>query len=133
MAQILVIEDDLEMREMLKTMLEREGYDVLIAADGQEGFDVFSSEPTNLIITDILMPEKDGIDVIDYFHSNYPGVNIIAISGGGCVGPEDWLQLVKHMGVSYTFKKPFNRKELLKTVRELLPSRKRRIHLLKLL
>ena len=79
MAQILVIEDDLEMRETLQTMLERKGYDVLVAANGREGFDVFSKEPTDLIITDILMPEKDGIDVINYFHSNYPEVNIIAI------------------------------------------------------
>ena len=120
-AQILIIEDDNETQEMLNTMLAREGYGVLVASNGQTGINIFTTHPVDLIITDIIMPGKDGIDVIDYFLNNYPEVSIIVISGGGCVGPDDWLHLVKHMGVIHTFKKPFKHKDFLRTVKKILP------------
>lgn len=101
-------------------MLERPGYKVLEAPNGKEGIKLFREYPVDLIITDLLMPEKDGIEVIMELKRDFPDVNIIAISGGGHVGAEDYLHMAEKLGVQYTLAKPFDREALLKAVRDLM-------------
>jgi DNA-binding NtrC family response regulator len=120
MARILVIDDDVQILEMLRQTLEREGYEVIGSLDGKEGIRLYREAPTDLIITDIVMPEKEGIETIMELKRDFPDVKIIAISGGGRIGPEDYLRIAKKLGAMHTFTKPIGREELLGVVRELL-------------
>ena len=120
MSRILVIDDDAPIRIVLQQTLERAGYEVINAPDGDVGMKLQSEEPADLVITDILMPEKEGIETIMELHRDFPGVKIIAISGGGRIESDTYLSLAKKMGVQRTLNKPFERKELLEAVRELI-------------
>ncbi len=120
MKRILVIEDDVQVRQMLRQMLEREGYEVVDAPDGKEGIRLYRDEPADLIITDIIMPEKEGIGTIFELRRDFPDVKIIAISGGGrFVNKNDCLDLCRAKGIP-AFSKPFDRKELLEAIQKLL-------------
>ena len=121
MKRILVIEDDVDFRTMLKLKLEHRGYEVVEAQDGKEGIQLYRQAPTDLIITDIIMPEKEGIETIIELKRDYPDVKIIAISGGSLrIDAEFCLWYAKELGVPYTFTKPFDFKEFLSAVQELL-------------
>lgn len=120
MSRILLADDDAQVRQMLKITLEREGFEVVEAADGCEAVDVYDSETIDLVITDIVMPEKEGIETIMELKTINPGVKIIAISGGGRINPEDYLKWAQRFGVANTFTKPVDREELLATVTQLL-------------
>lgn len=121
MSKILLVDDDTQVRKMLKITLEREGYEVAEAADGNEAVRVYDPETTDLVITDIVMPEKEGIETIMELKAVNPGVKVIAISGGGRISPEDYLKWARRFGVANTFTKPVDREELLTSVAELLP------------
>jgi DNA-binding response OmpR family regulator len=120
MIRILVIDDDINIREMLKECLERAEYEVLVASDGKAALKLHSANPVDLIITDIVMPEKDGLEIIMEFRRRFPAVKVIAISGGGKIGANEYLNIAKGLGVTKTFSKPFELRELLAAVRELL-------------
>ncbi len=120
MKRILVIDDDVQVRQMLKQILERAGYEVVDATDGAEGIKLYRDEPTDLIITDIIMPEKEGIETIMELKRDFPDVKIIAISGGGRVDPGHYLEIARRLGVDRTFTKPFDRAELLEAIQQLL-------------
>jgi len=120
MARILVIDDDPQVRDMLKQVLERAEYEVGVAPGGNVGVKIHQSDPADLIITDIVMPGKEGLETIMEFRRYFPAVRIIAISGGGKTGPHDYLNIAKAMGAQKTFAKPFDLPELLSAVRELL-------------
>ena len=120
MACILIIDDDRQVREMLKKMLERNGYDVLAAKDGNEGLNVYRNSKVDLVITDILMPEKEGIQTIMELRRNFPDVKIIAMSGGGTVGPETYLAMARELGADRTLSKPFTMATLTGMVKELI-------------
>lgn len=122
MPRILIIDDDPQVRGFLRHLLIREGYDVDEAADGTEGLKHFSAEPSNIVITDIIMPDREGIEVITELRRMNPKLSIIAISGGGRIGPESYLPLAKEFGAARTFAKPLDKNELLDAVRELLES-----------
>ena len=122
MAKILVVDDDQQVRVMLQRALERQGYEVVVAEDGQQAVEVFEPGEMPLVITDIVMPQKEGIETIMDLRAQDPGVNIIAISGGGRIHPEDYLSWVKRFGVQYTFTKPVDRRKLLEAVAELMPA-----------
>jgi DNA-binding response OmpR family regulator len=119
-ARILIIDDEVQIREMLEQMLTREGYEVVNAPDGKVGMKVCREQDIDLIITDIIMPEKDGIEMILELRHDFPKLRVIAISGGGRLGPDGYLEMAKKLGAHKTFFKPFNRKEILEAVRELL-------------
>jgi CheY-like chemotaxis protein len=114
MERILIIDDDPQILDMLGQILEREGYDIVKALNGKEG------NPVDLIITDIIMPEKDGIETIFELRKDFPDLKMIAISGGGRIEPEEYLFMAQKLGVQRTFAKPVARAELLKALRELL-------------
>ena len=120
MARILVIDDDAQILSMLRQTLEREGYEVVEASDGKVGERLFREYPTDLIITDLIMPEKEGLETIRGIKQDFPETKIIAMSGGGRIGPETYLNFAEKLGAMYTFTKPIERKNLLSKVRELL-------------
>ena len=117
MARIL-IEDDADSRIALRRILERAGHTVLEATDGQEGIERYRTTPTELVITDILMPEREGLETIMALRREFPDVKIIAVSGG--IGPLDFLHVAARFGAQRTFAKPFDYRELLDAVQELV-------------
>ena len=120
MARILVIDDDEQVLDMLYESLMLEGYDVLRASNGEEGLRLYREDPVDLIITDLIMPEKEGIETIIELRQDFPDVKIIAISGGGRVGTKDYLHMAKIFGVQRTFNKPVAREQLLDAIKELI-------------
>ncbi|MCP4350757.1 MAG: response regulator [Desulfobacterales bacterium] len=120
MARILIVDDENEIRDMLRQMFEREGFEVVEAPDGKEALKIFRQEQTDLVITDIIMPEQEGLETIIKLRKEFPEVKIIAMSGGGIIEPEPYLNMAEKVGALRTFTKPVNRKELLEKVREAL-------------
>ena len=117
---ILVIDDDDQFREMLKEMLEEEGYNINEAQNGKIGIDLYRKNPADLVITDLFMPEKEGIETITDLRQEFPDAKIIAISGGGTIQPSSYLALAEELGVLKSFEKPFRRNALLETIQELI-------------
>lgn len=117
--RILVIDDDLAVRSMLKQTLEKAGYDVMVAADGAVGLRFFQLQQVDLIITDILMPEKDGWETIRDIRTHFPDAKIIAISGGRASGAYRYLTIARRLGADRIFTKPIEREKLLAAISEL--------------
>jgi DNA-binding response OmpR family regulator len=120
MARILIIEDDNEVREYLESVISRAGYEVISAENGKEGVELFATQPADLVVTDIIMPEKDGIETIMDLRRANPGLKVIAISGGGRSEPENYLHSARLLGANRTMKKPFTNQEMLAAIAELL-------------
>ena len=120
MARILIIDDESQIRSMLRLMLERVGYEIAEAPDGIEGIRRYRENPADLIITDLIMPNKDGIGMIIDLKKEFPKVKIIAMSGGGVNRPEGYLDGAKKLGATRTLTKPIDRDEMLKAVKETL-------------
>jgi CheY-like chemotaxis protein len=120
MESILIIDDEPQIRSMIRLVLERAGYTVMEAADGVEGIRHFRKNPCDLIITDLIMPNKDGIGMIIELKKEFPEVKIIAMSGGGLNRPEGYLRGAKKLGASFALPKPINRQELLRAVKDTL-------------
>lgn len=110
------------MRVSLREMLEMAGYDVIEAANGMEASDCLSDLEPDVLITDIIMPEKEGIATIRDYRTMYPDLPIIAISGAGKTSDENFLEVARKLGADRTLAKPFGPQELLNTVREVLCS-----------
>lgn len=120
MARILVIEDDDEVRAYLESVLSRDGHEVEGASNGKDGMAIYLRNPVDLVITDIIMPEKDGIETIMDLKRSDSSLKVIAISGGGRVEPENYLHSARLIGANLTLKKPFTNEEMLQAVRDLL-------------
>ena len=116
---ILLIDDEKPFRDVLRQVLSKAGYDVVEAANGAEGIKRFYENPTDMIITDIIMPEKEGIETIIELKKAHPEVKLIAMSGGGWYGTDIDFDMAKKLGAR-TFNKPFALQELLDAVAELL-------------
>lgn len=119
-AIILVIDDDKDIRLTLRRILATAGHDVHEAADGDSGLALCAEIAPALVITDILMPEKEGIETIRELKHAHPAVRIIAISGGGRSGIMDFLDMARQLGADAALQKPFRRAELLEVVERLL-------------
>jgi len=122
MAKILVIDDDPSILTMLKKMLEKAGHEVDSANNGSEGLDKIELCPPDLLVTDIVMPEKEGIELIFYLRKRNPGLKIIAISGGGRFNYEGYLTSAKFLGADLVFQKPLVHKEFVQAVSDLMNS-----------
>lgn len=120
MTRILVIDDDVQICKMLDRFLTKKGYEVAVAYNGVEGVQFFDKRGAHLVITDLVMPEKEGIETVMELRAKSPDVKIIAISGGGRVGPESYLEIAKELGAQRTFEKPVDFNELLFAVEELI-------------
>ncbi len=120
MPRILVIDDDKSVRKLLNLMLTRAGYEVVEASNGTEGLSLQKNLPADLVITDVLMPEKDGWDTILELRKECPDVKIMAISGGGKTSPYLNLSLSRQLGADEIMSKPLGKEEFLATVARLL-------------
>ena len=130
MAKILIVDDEEHVRASLKQVLERAGYEVAVAATGNEGLNLMKRERADLVITDVIMPGIDGITTARKIREKYRNTRIIVISGGGKAAPEpyepdaistrSYLASADSAGADRTLTKPFDRDEILRVVRDLL-------------
>ena len=120
MKTILIVEDDEILRQSILTVLESEGYEVFSASGGLEALKILEKIKPALIITDIIMEDTDGFDIIVHAKKQMPETSIIAISGGSSVGPERYMDTAKSLGVDNTLLKPFAIDELKEAVGKLL-------------
>jgi len=121
MGRVLVIEDDAEMRAMLNEILTSAGHDVLLAADGKEGMKRYQAAPADVVITDLFMPNQEGLETITKLRRYYPTVPIIAISGNSGVA-RPMLTVALQLGANATLPKPFMPLELIALVEKVMPS-----------
>lgn len=120
MKRILVIDDDEMIRDVLKELLEINGYAVELASNGKMGVELYQKAPADVVITDMIMPQSNGILAILSIRKNYPEAKIIAISGGGRNVTHDYLYAANQFGANKTFQKPVDSDELLSAVDELV-------------
>lgn len=120
MSSILVIDDDSSVRDVVSEMLRLEGHEVTIAENGREAIPLLGRNVFDLVITDLIMPEKEGIETISEIRRTDTRIPIVAISGGGRLGPGDYLETARYIGADATLAKPFARQELLTTINALL-------------
>jgi CheY-like chemotaxis protein len=115
--RVLVVDDDPEMREAMARILGAAGYAVELAADGDQAIEVQRARPAEVLITDVFMPSRDGLETIQYFRVEYPDVGIIAMTGGSPTGRVDeYLEVAKVAGANATLRKPFAAQALLESV-----------------
>lgn len=124
MGKILIIDDEDQFRAMLRKALESAGHEVLEASDGKEGVRIYREQPADLVIMDILMPEREGLESILELRRLDPAVRVIAVSGGIRFPEMDVLDVARHLGARRTFSKPFDLAQVLTAVQEELDDRR---------
>lgn len=120
MATILLIDDDEAFRSMLRRVLQRVGHNVIEATEGGAALRALSGATVDLVITDIIMPGKEGVETIIALRRNHPGVKVFAMSGGGHLGAESHLQMAQNFGAVRVFTKPIDNEELCVAVEDVL-------------
>lgn len=120
MSHILVVDDEPQIRAMLSTLLQQNGYQVSEAEDGAVALQISSSTKIDVIILDLLMPGKEGLETLMAFRKEKDPPKIIAVSGGSRTIGTDFLPAALKLGASRSFRKPFRTEELLEAIRELL-------------
>jgi CheY-like chemotaxis protein len=117
-AAILVVDDDEVMRDLLRRVLERSGYEVVTAIDGRDGVERFRGRAVDVTITDMMMPVMDGIEFIQTLVAEQPSIRIIAVSGVD--GWDNYLKTARYLGAKAVLRKPVGSAELVSTVRRVL-------------
>lgn len=120
MPGVLIVEDEKDLREMLKTSLIRRKYTVVEAENGKDAITHFKPLIIDIVVTDLIMPDEDGLKVIIKLKEMKPNLKIIAISGGGKAGPGNYLNVAKALGADAVFSKPFSINDLILKIGELL-------------
>jgi DNA-binding response OmpR family regulator len=120
MPRILLIDDDEPFRTMLRITLTKLGHEVLEAPNGKLGLRLHFASPADLVMTDLIMPEQEGLETIRQLRGKQPAVKIVAMSGGGRINARDFLVVAKMFGANRTLVKPFSLEELQATLAELL-------------
>jgi CheY-like chemotaxis protein len=115
-ASILIIDDDAAVSRTLSLILSRAGYQVSTVTSGRKGLEMLSSEEFDLVLTDIIMPELDGIEAIRRIRTDHPGLRIIAMSGGGQIDKADFLHMAQALGADRVLEKPVRSERLLELV-----------------
>jgi DNA-binding response OmpR family regulator len=121
--KVIVIDDDPAVRNVLVAAFNRAGCETRWAVDGRSGVKLFNAEPAHLVVTDIVMPNQEGIETILQLKRCERPPQVIAISGGGRLGGQDFLMWARHLGADATLPKPFRTSELIEVARDLLESR----------
>ena len=121
-ARILVTDDDERLRQATADMLQEEGYVVAMARDGNELLRTYRKEPFDLVVCDVFMPGKDGLEIIGELLKEYPAAKIVAMSGGGQEGSLNFLKVALHLGAKDMLPKPFTRAKLMEVVKRVLAS-----------
>ena len=116
--KILLVDDDEGFRLVTKEILERAGYQVAVASNGAAAESLFRRDPPDLVLTDIIMPVQDGLGFLLQIRDERGGFpcKVIAMSGGGRIGPTDYLESARAMGVDDVLSKPFGMRDLLECV-----------------
>lgn len=122
-ASILVIDDDAPLRGFLCEVLDQAGYRVLVAGNGNEGSELYAAHHPDLVLTDIVMPEKEGMELIMELRRDHPTLPIIAMSGGNAGFSGSYLTVASKLGASATLAKPFTASHLLTAIEQLLEPR----------
>lgn len=112
-SSILVVDDESGIRELIARILERAGHKVTIAKDGIEATKAVAKQKFDVVLTDVIMPEKDGVEVISELRKAHSDIRIVAMSGGGHVSLDQYLKIAKGMGAHAVLQKPFTQAELL--------------------
>ena len=110
---ILIVDDEPGIRELLSMILEAAGHSVIAAEDGIEAPKVMASREINVVITDLLMPERDGLEFITEIRAKYPKVKIIAMAGGGHIARDSYLRIARNFGAHIILEKPFTQANVL--------------------
>ena len=116
--KILIIDDDDRIRDLFRLWLERAGFIVYEAENGKKGVVVQKNNPVDLLICDLIMPVQEGIETIAQFRDDYPEIGIIAISGGGKIGPDSYLAVAEQLGAWRVFTKPLDMPLIIETIKE---------------
>lgn len=116
--KILIIDDDSRIRDLFRLWLEREGHLVFDAENGMEGMRILRNSQIDLIICDLIMPVQEGIETITQVKYEFPDIGIIAISGGGKIGPDSYLSVAEHLGAWRVFTKPIDMRLMIRTIQE---------------
>ena len=129
MTRIIIIDDEEDIRIVLKEIFVRAGFDVDVASDGAEGMNLIRETGADLVITDIIMPGVDGVQTAYDIRMEFPNTKIIVMSGGGNAGPLDYepsaisttsyLASAEAVGADMTITKPFDREELIRAAKDL--------------
>lgn len=122
MAKILIVDDDDAFRKVLRMLLTRMGHEVTEANDGRTAWSTFQAHPAELVIMDLIMPEKEGLETIQQFRRHKAPAKILAISGGGRVDARDILRVAEQFGADKVLAKPFSSDDLSLALKELLPA-----------
>lgn len=121
--RLLVVDDNEDMRQSMKRLLEHFGYEVRVAANGRLALEMQRKQPSDVMITDIFMPETDGLETINQFREAFPGIKIIAMSGGGASLEADYLSTASVVGADAVLRKPFSKESLLQALEKLTGGR----------
>ncbi|MDF7805801.1 response regulator [Pontiellaceae bacterium B12219] len=116
MACVLIIDDDETIRSVFSRFLKGKGFDVVVAADGRQGLRTLEEQAVDLVITDIMMPETDGLEVVMAIRGKEPSIPVIAISGGMHAMPMDFLPMAKKFGAKEVLYKPVELDDLFSAV-----------------
>ncbi len=120
MADIVVVEDNTDLRQIIAQILTKAGHSVTEASDGSEILEILARQPADLVLTDIVMPNQEGIQTIVQIRRHYPHLKIIGMSSGGSEGDGHYLEMAREFGANATLAKPFPKAKLLETVETLL-------------
>jgi CheY-like chemotaxis protein len=114
---ILVVDDEEELRELVLHVLERAGHAVTCAGSGLEAGAALEKRKFDVVVTDMLMPDQDGLELITELKAKYPSTKIVAMSGGGQIGSDQYLSMAKGFGADVLLRKPFTHQTLLASVK----------------
>jgi DNA-binding NtrC family response regulator len=117
---ILIVDDEPGIREMMCMIMRSAGHTAVAAEDGAQAPKVMAAQPIDVVITDLLMPERDGLEFIAEIRKAYPKVKIIAMSGGGHIARDSYLRIAKSFGAHYLLEKPFSQAGVLGAIDEVL-------------
>ena len=121
--RVLIIDDDVELLRQMSVAFVNAGYEVRVALDGQAGLRQFLADPADLVVTDVIMPNREGIETIVALRKACPSVKLLAISGGYRAGSGDFLKLAKHVGSDGVLAKPFRLSDLVKLASSVLEAK----------
>jgi two-component system chemotaxis response regulator CheY len=122
MAEILIIDDEPGVLGVLRRILENAGHSVTEAPNGEAALREFEGKPADLVITDIFMPEMDGIEFLVHLRTAFPDARVLAMSGGGLLPRDQALSDASLLGADQILQKPFDRENLLEAVDRVLAS-----------
>ena len=126
MARFLIIDDDADIGQIVQMILELNGHEAAVSTDAETGVKIQTARPADILITDIFLPEKDGLEIIRQFQEKFPEVSIIAMSGGGeTLRSLTYLSSAREIGAVHVIRKPFEKEALLAVVNDVLDSRAR--------